>query len=111
MLRPAADIGRHRPPPAASNRWRDKAAPQLKGCKMHDRENTSIAELVFALGKVTRRAFDTTNGKANPAELSKAANNLLEAGDEKVANELLMVFVAGFEEGDPPERREHPEDR
>lgn len=78
---------------------------------MSDTAKTAIAELVFKLGKVTRRAVDDTNGKANPVELSKMANNLLEAGHEKVANDLLMLFVAGFEEGDPPERRAHPEIR
>jgi hypothetical protein len=78
---------------------------------MSEKGNTTIAEVAFELGKVTRRAFDTTNGKASPAELSKIANNLLEAGHEKVTNDLLMVFVAGFEEGNPPERRAHPEDR
>jgi len=78
---------------------------------MSDRGKTSIAELVFELGKVTRRAIDNTNDKANPVELTKIANNLLEAGHEKVASDLLMVFVAGFEEGDPPERRINPENR
>ena len=78
---------------------------------MSERGNTTIAELLFELGKVTRRATDTTHGKADAAALSKMANNLLEAGDQKVANDLLLVFVAGFEEGDPPERRLHPEDR
>jgi hypothetical protein len=78
---------------------------------MSDKGKTTIAELVFELGKVTRRAIDSTNGKANPAELTKTANNLLEAGHEKVAPDLLMVFVAGFEEGDPPERRINPENR
>jgi len=78
---------------------------------MSEKGKNTIAEVAFELGKVTRRALDTTNGKASPAELSKIANNLLEAGHEKVANDLLMVFVAGFEEGDPPERRAHPEDR
>jgi hypothetical protein len=78
---------------------------------MTEKEKTSVAELVFELGKVTRRAIDTTNGKANAAELAKIANNLLEAGHAKVGNDLLLVFVAGFEEGDPPERRMHPEDR
>lgn len=71
----------------------------------------TIAELVFELGKVTRRAIDNTNSKASQAELTKIANNLLEAGHEKVASDMLMVFVAGFEEGDPPERRIHPENR
>ena len=75
---------------------------------MSDREKTTIAELMFELGKITRRAIDNTNGKANPVELTKIANNLLEAGHEKVASDLLMVFVAGFEEGDPPERRTSP---
>nr|WP_314545580.1 hypothetical protein [uncultured Massilia sp.] len=78
---------------------------------MSDKGNTTIAELAFELGKVTRRAIDGSNGIASPVELSKIANNLLEAGHEKVASDLLMVFVAGFEEGDPPERRLHPEER
>nr|WP_229481896.1 hypothetical protein [Massilia sp. JS1662] len=78
---------------------------------MTDAAKPMIAELVFELGKVTRRAFDHTNGKPNPPELTRLANNLLEAGHEKVASELLMLFVAGFEEGDPPERRAHPEHR
>lgn len=78
---------------------------------MSDREKTAIAELVFALGKTTRSAIDSASGEANPAELTKIANNLLEAGHEKVASDLLMVFVAGFEEGDPPERRIDPENR
>jgi len=76
---------------------------------MRDKENTTTAELVFELGKVTRRAIDNINGKLDPVELSKVGNILLEAGDEKVANDLLMVFVAGFEEGDPPERRTDPD--
>lgn len=72
---------------------------------MNDSGKTTIAELAFELGKVTRRAIDNTKGKANPAELTMIANNLLEAGHEKLASDLLMLFVAGFEEGDPPERR------
>ena len=78
---------------------------------MIDREKTAIAELVFELGKATRRASENAGGKASPAELTQMANNLLEAGHEKVASDLLMVFVAGFEEGDPPERRLDPENR
>lgn len=78
---------------------------------MSDREKTEIAELVFALGKATRRAAEAASGKADQIELTKFANNLLEAGHEKVANELLLVFVAGFEEGDPPERRNDPGNR
>lgn len=78
---------------------------------MSNEEKSMIAELVFELGKVTRRAMDNTDDKATPVELSRLANNLLEAGHEKVANDLLMLFVAGFEEGDPPERRTHPEHR
>lgn len=74
-------------------------------------EKTTIAELAFELGKVTRRAVDNTYGTADAVELTKIANNLLEAGHEKVANDLLMVFVAGFEEGDPPERRVNRRDR
>jgi hypothetical protein len=70
-----------------------------------------ISELSFELGNVTRRAIDYTNDQAGPAELAKIANNLLEAGHEKVASDLLMLFVAGFEEGDPPERRTDPENR
>ena len=78
---------------------------------MSDKERSMGAELAFELGKVTRRAFDRTNGKADLAELTRTANHLLEAGHEKVAGDLLMLFVAGFEEGDPVERRSHPEDR
>lgn len=78
---------------------------------MSDREKTAIAELVFALGKATRRASDNTRGQASAAELTTMANNLLEAGHEKVANDMLLLFVAGFEEGDPPERRTDPENR
>lgn len=78
---------------------------------MSDRATTMTAELVFELGKVARRAIDQTNGKVSPPELSKIANRLLEAGDDKVANDMLMLFVAGFEEGDPPERRTNPGDR
>jgi hypothetical protein len=83
----------------------------MEGYDMSDRGKTTIAELVFELGKVTRRAIDNANDKATPGELTKIANNLLEAGHEKVASDLLMVFVAGFEEGDPPERRINPENR
>lgn len=72
---------------------------------MNDTGKTTIAELAFELGKVTRRAIDHTEGKATPVELTMIANNLLEAGHEKVPSDLLMLFVAGFEEGDPPERR------
>jgi hypothetical protein len=78
---------------------------------MSERENTEIAELIFALGKATRRAIDNTSGKADPVELTKIGSNLLEAGHAKVPNDLLLVFVAGFEEGDPPERRLDPENR
>lgn len=78
---------------------------------MSDKEKHAIAELVFELGKVTRRAIDHAGDKASPAELTKIGNNLLEAGHGRLASELLMVFVAGFEEGDPPERRIDPEGR
>lgn len=78
---------------------------------MSDRNKTDIAELAFALGKATRTAIDNPSGTATPVELTKIATNLLEAGHEKVASELLMVFVAGFEEGAPPERRLDPENR
>lgn len=78
---------------------------------MSDQEKTAMAELAFALGKVTRRALGDDNGRIDPVELTRMANNLLEAGHEKVANDVLMVFVAGFEEGDPPERRANPENR
>ena len=77
---------------------------------MSTTEKTMIAELAFQLGKVTRHAIDNM-GKGSPVELTKIANDLLEAGDEKVSNDLLMLFVAGFEEGDPPERRTDPESR
>jgi hypothetical protein len=75
-------------------------------------EKNTIAGLAFQLGKVTRHAIDNMgDAKATPVELTKIANDLLEAGDEKVANDLLLLFVAGFEEGDPPERRTDPESR
>ncbi len=78
---------------------------------MSDKEKTAIAELVFELGKATRRAIDSASSMAKPVELTTIANNLLDAGHEKVASDLLMLFVAGFEEGDPPERRTDPENR
>lgn len=78
---------------------------------MSTTEKTDIAELAFQLGKVTRHAVDKIEGKASPVELTRIANDLLEAGDEKVANDLLLLFVAGFEEGDPPERRADPGSR
>ncbi len=78
---------------------------------MQDIEKTEIAELVFVLGKATRRAIDHAGNETNPIDLTKMANNLLEAGHEKVASDLLMLFVAGFEEGEPPERRTDPENR
>lgn len=78
---------------------------------MSDTEKTAIAELVFALGKVTRSAYEHGSTTIDPVELTRLANNLLEAGHEKVANDLLMLFVAGFEEGDPPERRLDPDNR
>lgn len=74
-------------------------------------EKTMIAELAFQLGKVTRHAIGNMDAKASPVELTKIANDLLEAGHEKVASDLLMLFVAGFEEGVPPERRTDPESR
>jgi hypothetical protein len=78
---------------------------------MSDREHTAIAELVFGLGKTTRHAIDNTSGKVSPAQLATIATEILEVGEGKVASDLLMVFVAGFEEGDPPERRTDPESR
>lgn len=78
---------------------------------MNDREKTVNAELVFQLGKATRRAIDNASSKLAPADLTTIATNLLEAGHEKVASDLLMLFVAGFEEGAPPERRTDPENR
>ena len=74
-------------------------------------EKTTIAELAFQLGKVTRHAIDNMNAKTSPVELTKIANDLLEAGHERVASDSLMLFVAGFEAGDPPERRTDPESR
>ena len=78
---------------------------------MSDREKTATAELIFALGKATRLAIDNATGKASPVELATIATNLLEAGHDKVPGDLLLVFVAGFEEGGPPERRLDPENR
>lgn len=78
---------------------------------MNDKEKTAIAELTYALGKATRRAIDSTSHAANPVDLAKIGSNLLEAGDGKIPGDLLLVFVAGFEEGSPPERRLDPENR
>lgn len=78
---------------------------------MNEKGNMTPAELAFELGKVTRRAIDRAEDKADQVALTKMANSLLEAGHEKVAGDLMMVFVAGFEEGDPPERRVDPENR
>lgn len=78
---------------------------------MSTTDKNTLAELAFELGKVTRRAIDSTDAKISPAELTKIGNNLLEAGHEKVANDLLMLFVSGFEQGNPPERRTDPESR
>ena len=78
---------------------------------MRDPEKATPAELAFQLGKITRHAMDHADGKADAAGLTAFANDLLEAGEGKVAADLLMVFVAGFHEGEPPERRAHPEDR
>jgi len=78
---------------------------------MSGMEKTTVAELAFQLGKVTRHAIDTRDGEADPVALAKLANDLLEAGHQKVASDLLMLFVAGFEEGDPPERRTDPASR
>lgn len=89
------------PPPFTTKWWRDMRAP----------EQAASAELAFELGKITRRAIDHGNDKVDELGLATFANNLLEAGHEKVASDLLMVFVAGFHEGDPPERRSNAEDR
>jgi len=78
---------------------------------MSSAENTAVAELAFQLGKVTRHAIDARDGNTNPLALAKIANDLLEAGHQKVPGDLLMLFVAGFEEGDPLERRTDPERR
>ena len=78
---------------------------------MSTTEKTMIAELAFKLGKVTRHAVDNMHAMNSPVELTKIANDLSEAGHEKVAGDLLMLFVAGFEEGNPPERRSDPERR
>ncbi|QJE01778.1 hypothetical protein HH212_18535 [Massilia forsythiae] len=72
---------------------------------MRDPAKAATAEVAFELGKITRRALDHAGKEAGEAELHNFANNLLEAGFEKIDNDLLMVFVAGFHEGDPPERR------
>lgn len=78
---------------------------------MHDPKHTAAAELAFALGKITRRAMDHSSAVMDEAALSTFANNLLEAGHEQIAEDLLMVFVAGFHEGDPRERRAGRDER
>lgn len=78
---------------------------------MSTTETTTTTELAFALGKATRHAIDNMGATSSPSELTKIANDLLEAGDATVANDLLLLFVAGFEAGDPPERRADPDSR
>jgi len=73
---------------------------------MHDHEKTAMAELAFKLGRITRQAmYQATEGQ-QPSELSKIAAEVLELGHNKIAPDVLMMFVAGFHETDPrPERR------
>jgi len=72
---------------------------------MIDREKTATAELAFELGKITRHAMNFGTDEASLIALSELANCLMEAGHDKVAGDMLMVFVAGFQAEPPPDRR------
>ncbi len=72
---------------------------------MIDKEKTAAAELAFELGKITRHATGLGAGEADQIALAELANRLMEAGHEKVASDMLMVFVAGFQAEPQPDRR------
>ena len=73
---------------------------------MHDQEKTTMAEMAFKLGRITRQAmYQATEGQ-KPLDLSKIAAEVLELGHTQIEPDVLMMFVAAFHETDPrPERR------
>ena len=72
---------------------------------MIDKEKTPTAELAFELGKITRHAMNPGAGEAYELELAEFANRLMEGGYDKVASDMLMVFVAGFQAEPQTDRR------
>jgi hypothetical protein len=73
---------------------------------MRNTDTNGAAELAFELGKITRLALAHRSDAADPVQLTDIANRLMEAGHATVANDLLMVFVAGFHAAEPgPDRR------
>lgn len=73
---------------------------------MHDKENAVAIKLAFQLGKTTRLAMHGAGVSVDEAALAKFAESLLEAGEDEVPPDLLLVFVSGFHETIPvPERR------
>lgn len=72
---------------------------------MIDKAKTITAELAFELGKITRHAMPPGADEAYRNQLAEFANRLMEAGHDKVAADMLMVFVAGFQAEPQPDRR------
>lgn len=65
---------------------------------MIDTEKTATVEMAFELGRLTRRAIHHCNDAAFRVELSTFASHLHTLGVQKIAREILSVFVAGFHE-------------
>lgn len=65
---------------------------------MNDLEKTKSVEMVFELGKLTRRALIHCNDDAFRVELSKFSMHLRNTGQERIAQDMLSVFIAGFHE-------------
>lgn len=73
---------------------------------MLDQENTATVQLAFELGRITRHAMHRCIACDHQVELSNIAEQLLELGQDKIAPDVLMMFVAAFHETAPtPERR------
>lgn len=72
---------------------------------MIDKDKTATAELAFELGKITRHAIGLGIDEASMIALSELGNRLMEAGHDKVAGDMLMVFVAGFQAEPQQDRR------
>lgn len=72
---------------------------------MIDKEKTATAELAFELGKITRHAMGFGTDEASEIALSELALRLMEAGQDKVVDDMLLVFVAGFQAEPQPDRR------
>ena len=72
---------------------------------MHDKENAAAINLAFQLGKITRLAMHGVNAPVDEVALAKFAECLLEAGEEELPQDLLMIFVSGFHETLPVSER------